>query len=163
MQTISFLTLLLCSVMVAIVSGDFQAFMSQHKKAYSAADKKKREAIYNKNLEKIKLKNQFAKDNNIKVVFGAGKFADLELEEFRKTYMGLRLHSQAAAKAKATTKKTTTTKTTTKKTTTTKTTTTKTTKTTTAKTTTTTAKTTTPATGSSFGRIVSKRIIFNLN
>lgn len=146
MKILSILTLLVCTIMVSTVVGDFHGFLAKHKKSYSASETKKRETIYAKNIAKIKKKNQEAAKRKHNLVFAENRFADMSTEEIRAKYMGLILLPGVEGRRMATTKKTTTTKTTTTKTTTKKTTTTKTTKTTTKKTTTTTTKTTTTTT-----------------
>ena len=105
-------------ILVNVSAITFEAFRSKHKKKYSDSEAKVRAVKFANNVKKIESLNKMAIKNKQTVRYASNKFTDMDLDEFKKGYMGLKSKVNSGGKKLAKTTKTTKTKTT--KTTTTK-------------------------------------------
>lgn len=89
-----FFEMLVLSMIVVIASAvggtsSFDEFKVSFKKAYPSTENKRRKAIFERNVKKIAEMNRNSNDQGDTVKYAVYQFADLDEQEFKKTYLGL--------------------------------------------------------------------------
>lgn len=81
--------LIVVVAIASVIGTNFDQFKSKFKKSYSSTENKRRKAIFEKNSDKIAKLNKKSSDNGDSVKFTAYRFADLDDDELKATYLGL--------------------------------------------------------------------------